>query len=158
MRLSDQILNAMNDIDESLLEASEQLEEKKSFSWKKALIIASSFVLALVIILPFTNSLQQKDALAPESVMEESKTDGAYESNSATVTEDSKSIGILTFYSNGKWIRDIDITEKFAKDLEAMGIEVVDYDEEKIRIRITEAEFEQFKFDCDFDYTLEITQ
>ena len=74
MKLSEAIIEAMNDIDESLLEGSEVIERESIFS-KKGWLILTSMVVALVIMLPMISNMfrmgSSNDAMPSEAITEE---------------------------------------------------------------------------------------
>ena len=81
MKLSEAIIEAMNDIDESLLEGSEVIERESIFS-KKGWLILTSMVVALVIMLPMisnmfrmgsTNDAMPSEAITTEEAIEENE-------------------------------------------------------------------------------------
>lgn len=74
MKLSEAIIEAMNDIDESLLEGSEVIERESIFS-KKGWLILTSMIVALVIMLPMISNMfrmgSTNDAMPSEAITEE---------------------------------------------------------------------------------------
>lgn len=94
MKLSEAIIEAMNDIDESLLEGSEVIERESIFSKKGWLILTSVFV-ALLVLLPLASNMfrmgSTNDAAPAEAVTEEAAPEAVeevgYEEAKETVDE-----------------------------------------------------------------------
>lgn len=89
MKLSEAIIEAMNDIDESLLEGSEVIERESIFSKKGWLILTSVFV-ALLVLLPLASNMFRMGSTNEDAPSEAATTEAAPEAVEEVGYEEAK--------------------------------------------------------------------
>ena len=184
MKLSEAIIEAMNDIDESLLEGSEVIERESIFFKKGWLILTSVFV-ALLVLLPLASNMFRMGSTnesapaeaAPEAVeevgYEEAKeaidesiqihdgnvlvsmTPALYE---ALGTSDTYEVICVITDSEGNYLSEEVLKDYAKKYEETYGYKVISITEEGIIFELSEEEIMNFNLIERYNYLLDLNK
>ena len=182
MKLSEAIIEAMNDIDEALLEGSEVIDKKESIFSKKGWLILTSVVVALVVMLPMISNMFRMGS--SQNNYHEAKSEEVYESESAAdmveeavTSEEESMLEILyaedlleaaTNSSEEMMLVEISATfdngmnvplrglELLAADLEEKGYEVQEINADYILVKVKKEEILKMNINVNEEYNIYI--